>query len=538
MPPTNETATVMVQKLQEALDLHSLPTEIAPNSSSAHPDLVLLDAARGLIAVDVHLSACGDAKAEFIALNRRIEAFRADTQASEDLPITRVLAVGDGFSVPTRIIAGRLLVPLTQLHELQWLNLIDEKALDAGALDRVRASLFPSMVFAAKLRRGISHRGAHDRAALRLVLDRQQAHVAQREIDDVLLLTGPPGSGKTLVLAARARRLAAEHPRWRIQMLCYNKTLLPYLRRLVADYSNVEVNLVSQITREFGLRMSYSDDNVLSKSLGSASRVGLPTAFDAVLIDEIQDFRIAWIELAHALLSPGRGGMLLAGDRAQALYNEGDLESYLAGVRAERVELKVPYRSTRQILSAVQNLDRSFAIAGVERAPEGPPVDLVWAESWDEQANCAASEISTMLSRGQIEPRDIGILVTQYSGAYKRLKQALDEFDIPYSAMAPREKAEFDLFSNTVKLLTVHSAKGYEFKAVILFGLEALPDPEATDPETLRRARVAFVGATRAMDNLIITYTRDNKFLKMLSTDEHDVARYSWPDDYEEASLG
>lgn len=104
--------------------------------------------------------------------------------------------------------------------------------------------------------------------------------------------------------------------------------------------------------------------------------------------------------------------------------------------------------------------------------------------------------------------------------------------------MDPKDKSDFDLFSNTVKLLTVHSAKGYEFKVVILFGLEALPDPDASDPETLRRARVAFVGATRAMDNLIITYTRDNKFLTRLSSDEKDVARYSWPDDYEEAASG
>ncbi|WP_198164004.1 3'-5' exonuclease [Nocardia violaceofusca] len=523
--------------LRKSLDSYRCPVEISPPTSSGYPDLVLLDPARGLLAVDVHHSVAGDARAEFVELNRRIEAFRADTQADEDVPIVRVLAVATGLSVPTRTVAGRVLVPTAQFNEWRWLSLIAEQNVDPQAFDQVRAVLFPSIVFTVDLRRGISDDSAGDRAALRVVLDRQQAYVAERDIADMLVLTGPPGSGKTLVLAARARWLAAEHPEWRIQMLCYNKTLAPYLRRLVADVPNVRVNRVWEIAHEFGIRFSYADDTVLSAGLAAAVRAGLAQPFDAVLIDEVQDFHPAWIELAHALLRPGRGGMLLAGDYAQALYNPGDPHSSPL-LQAEHLELQRPYRSTRQILSAVQGLDPSFAVVGLDHAPSGPPVDLVWAASWDEQAQCVAYEVNAMLVAGGLQPRDIGILVTQYRGAYGRLKRALEEYEIPYSAMDPKDKGEFDLFCDTVKLLTVHSAKGYEFKAVVLFGLETLPDPDSTDPETLRRARVTFVGATRAMDNLVITYTRDNKFLTRLSSDEQDVARYCWPDDYEEAIGG
>ena len=519
--------------LRASLDGEHIPVEISPPMSPSHPDLVLLDPDRGLIAIDVHDSVVEGGRSEFVELNRRIDALRADIQVDEDLPIARVLAINNGVSHPTHAIAKRVIVPTTQLRDIRWLDLIDKRPVDQDALEEARAAFFPSIVFTAQLRRGASDEGAKDRAALRVVLDQQQAHVAERDIKDALLLTGPPGSGKTLVLAARARNLAAAHPDWRIQMLCYNKTLVPYLRRLVSDSPNVAVNRVWEIAKEFGIRFSFDDDKATSAGLKAAERRGLPRSLDAVLVDEVQDFRIPWLEIAHALMRRRRGGMLIAGDAAQALYYEGDLQSFLRKIDAEHLELKVPYRSTRQILAAVQGLDPSFTVVGLDAAPEGPPVDLIWAESWDEQANCVAFEVNHLLTKGGLEPSDIGILVTKYGGTYRRIQRALDEYEIPYSAMAPKDKGEFDLFSNTVKLLTVHSAKGYEFRAVVLFGLEALPDPHETDPDTLRRARVAFVGATRAMDTLIITYTRDNKFLTRLSSDEEYVCRYSWPDDYE-----
>ena len=506
--------------------------------SRSHPDVVLLDPNRGLIAIDVRDSLDAGGRAEFVELNRRIDALRADIQADEDLPVARVLAVNHGVAHAAHTNAKRVVVPTSQLVDMGWLDLIDERTLDPDSVEHVRASLFPSLVFTAKLRRGVSDEGADERAAQRVVLDQQQACVAERSINDTLLLTGPPGSGKTLVLAARARRLAAEHPDWRIQMLCYNKTLVPYLRRLVSDSPNVRVNRVWEIAKEFGIRFSFEDDASTSAGLMAAKRKGLRQAFDAVLVDEVQDFRIPWLEIAHTLMRSHRGGMLIAGDTAQALYHEADLQSFLQKVAAEHQTLEVPYRTTRQILAAVQGLDPSFSVIGLDDAPEGPPVDLVWAESWNEQANCVAWEVDQMLTGGDLEPRDIGILVTKYGGTYGRIKQALDHYAIPYSAMEPRDKGEFDLFSNTVKLLTVHSAKGYEFRAVVLFGLEALPDPDEIDTEKCRRARVAFVGATRAMDTLLVTYTRDNRFLTRLSSDEDYVRRYAWPDDYEGISGG
>jgi DNA helicase-2/ATP-dependent DNA helicase PcrA len=64
--------------------------------------------------------------------------------------------------------------------------------------------------------------------------------------------------------------------------------------------------------------------------------------------------------------------------------------------------------------------------------------------------------------------------------------------------------------------MTVHSSKGLEFPIVFLFGVEALRVPESlgsSSEEDANRARVAYVGMTRAQDRLYLTYTRSNPIL-------------------------
>ena len=171
MGRNTDTQDALRTDLRASLNRDHPRVEISALTSMAYPDLVLLDSDRGLIAIDVLDSVGADARSEFVELNRRIDALRADLNTDEDLPIARVLAVTSGLSDPTPSVAKRVLVPTSQLNDLRWLDLIDKQALDHNTLDEARAALFPSIVFTGQLRRGISDEGAEDRAALRVVLD-------------------------------------------------------------------------------------------------------------------------------------------------------------------------------------------------------------------------------------------------------------------------------------------------------------------------------------------------------------------------------
>lgn len=499
------------------------------------PSVIVLHPDVGLIAVDIDATE-GDAsnQAPFVSLNRKLHSLRQTLGLDAKIPIARVVLHENlMFDEPILSIGGRTRISPKQLVDASWLDRLQKEPLAAQMHEQITARLFPEFTFTSTFRTHSHDPGAGDREALRISLDAQQALIAQRDDIRLALLKGPPGSGKSLVLAARARWLAQRHPDWRIRVLCYNRALLPYLEGLTAGYANVTVSLFSRFAQDLGVRFSFKDDAVTYQGLSRARSQGITPIADAILVDEYQDFRPPWLVIAWEGLVTGRGGMMLAGDGAQALYHDEELPACIREQGIEVLSLQRPYRSTRSILEAFGALNAGFEVASADSAPDGEPVELIWAESWDEQAKVVAWEINLMLSGEDRRAGDIAILVTTKWGTLRRLREVLTRSGVPFTVVDKENAADFDRSSDTVKIMTVHSAKGHEFPVVFLFGLEALPSFDATKEESVRRGRVGFVGATRAKDQLLITYTRDNEYLKVLSEDKTHVRRWLWPDSYE-----
>lgn len=525
--------------------VRTLAVQIAPLGGRAlrltgedEPAFVVLHPDVGLVAVDISHAPYDPAdQTPFTELNTKVHALRRTLGLDAATSVGRVVLHGRA-SLPELTVGpgGRTSISPAQLRDSGWLRVVPTEVLDEETRADITARLFPELVFTTTFRSDSRDKGADERAALRVVLDAQQAMIAQRDDIQLAQLRGPPGSGKTLVLAARARWLAERNPSWRIRLLCYNNALLPYLRSLTVGYANISASLFTGFAAELGVRFSFEDDSVTYQGLAAARARGIRPIADAILIDEVQDFRAPWLVIAYEGLVRGRGGLLMAGDNAQALYQESEPPGFLREKGIEELALDRPYRSTRNILQALGALDESFAVAA-EESPDGEPVELIWAPSWDEQAKAIAWEVHLMLSSGDRRPGDIGILITTWYGTHKRLQAELPKYDILFTVIDKENQADFDRAEDTVKVMTVHKAKGHEFPVVVLFGLETLPAFDPTDAKSRQRARVGFVGFTRAMDQLLITYTRDNAYLKILSKDEKHVRRWLWPDSYEGVSL-
>ena len=492
------------------------------------PDLIVIDPAHGLVVIDIAARAHDPADRDPMrALNRKVNDLRAAVPVVGNFRPQRLVLFGGN---PGSLIQSGAL-GLADLGRGDWLDQLEVRELEPADLEALRSALAPTLAFTLRARRGISDSGRPERRERQLTLDVQQSAAATVRVDDVLELSGPPGSGKTLVLAGRAKYLAVQHPDWHIVALCYNNSLVPYLKSLVDGYPNVAVSTFGKFSHAMGHRISLTDPERAMEDLVRARARGIDRVIDAVLIDEAQDFDDAWLSFALDTLRPLRGGAVLAGDKRQALYRDASRPRALEGRRVAYLRLERTYRSTLEILEAASTTLQGHHDVDGEGALDGELVDLVWAQSWDEQAAATAWEISRMIGPDKREPQDIAVLVAQRSGTFKRIQAALDGVRVPYLVVTRENAASFDLESPEVKIMTVHAAKGYEFDVVVLFGLEALPS-SIEDAGVAQRANVGFVGMTRARDQLVVTYTRDNPYLERLRRCP-SVNFSVWPDDYE-----
>ena len=150
---------------------------------------------------------------------------------------------------------------------------------------------------------------------------------------------GPAGCGKSFGLAARAARLAAE--REHVLVLTFNTTLANYLRTLVSarcrEYGANPALVTCTPFHSFCARLvddaehagfptvapadtAWFDAVVVRARL--ACEAGFRRQFDAVLIDEGQDFTLDWWNLLREHVVRPDGEMLLVADPTQDVYGK------------------------------------------------------------------------------------------------------------------------------------------------------------------------------------------------------------------------
>ncbi|MEM7776980.1 MAG: AAA family ATPase [Pseudomonadota bacterium] len=191
------------------------------------------------------------------------------------------------------------------------------------------------------------------------LLDLRQERNARSIGDGHRLVYGVAGSGKTVVLAARAKIPAAD-PSKNVLVLCYNRGLAQYMRSVFKGFPNIAALTFHAWGSRQEIRFEQGEDeNDYGQRL--CDRLQSPDSeagrFASVLIDEAQDFPKSWFQCAkHALKDPDNGDLLIVGDWGQSLYQRRPFTWQEAGVHARgralhtRFDLDRNYRNTREIL--------------------------------------------------------------------------------------------------------------------------------------------------------------------------------------------
>ena len=145
-------------------------------------------------------------------------------------------------------------------------------------------------------------------------------------------IAGCAGSGKTMLAAYKAKQLAGEG--LRVLLTCFNKNLAAFLREdyLVERPSTLDIvhfhklaaDLVRQSGQPFGPQPGEDFDDYFSVRLAEQLITAvdqLGPLYDAIVVDEAQDFlENWWLPLQFLLSEPNNGILYLFYDDNQNIY--------------------------------------------------------------------------------------------------------------------------------------------------------------------------------------------------------------------------
>jgi superfamily I DNA/RNA helicase len=365
------------------------------------------------------------------------------------------------------------------------------------------------------------------------VLDTEQEQAARSLGEGHQLVFGVAGSGKTLLLLARARLLADRDPSAKVLILCFNKVLAASLAAKVCDLPAIEVRTFhSWAAGKTGQR--WRDDEsfeayesrLVASLLGGMGHFAESEKYDAILIDEGHDFEPDWFRCAVGMLRHGtEGNLLIAGDAAQSLYGRDSTFTWKSvGVQASGRSRRLSrnYRNTKQILESAWRVTQSHAdnaetesnvrVLPTKASRQGAMPIYRGCVTFAQERDFIIKQVDE-LKAGGLEEREIAVLYPRRDGRRiedlcRRLRES---FEVSWiSNPEDSGDASRSIFRPGVRLMTIHSAKGLEFPAVIASCLDLLPN--SFEPDEQRDGNLLYVGLTRAIDHLVATWTGRSVF--------------------------
>ena len=325
-------------------------------------------------------------------------------------------------------------------------------------------------------------------------------------------IVGGAGTGKTMLAAEKARRLAREG--FRTLLICFNAPLARMLADsvapVVADTGRLDVTTFHQLCqdlgREAGLLGERPDpvpqswwDETLPTALFAAIE-GLGPRYHAIVVDEGQDFAPDWLLALEALSEGGREDVLYVfHDPAQAIYRE-DVVGQLG---LQEYVLDLNCRNAQPIHRLVARLAGGGLATDALRA-DGREPERIEADGEAAVLEALRRTLHRLRVEEDVPPWHIAVLTgarLERSAVWRQRRfgnevlanPAVDEAG-RHLGIAAHETPE--LPSDAILCDTIRRFKGLERPVVVLTELEDI------EPEKLERT--LYVGASRARQHLVV----------------------------------
>jgi thymidine kinase len=359
---------------------------------------------------------------------------------------------------------------------------------NAATIEKV-AEILTSRPFAVV--KADTHTDVQDDLELIEKLTRQQ-FAALRGVFELprVAVTGPAGSGKTLLAIWRLQMLVEAGKK--AQYVCFNKKLAEALRKrhpdLAASIASVDKFFMELCQQSYvqGNQDSYFKDTLPELALEHAAHCSEDEKYDAIIVDEGQDFNELRLYALHELLRSNESSWVIFTDRRQDLFRVDGGDAFAADVI---FKLYHNCRNTARVNQATNSFIEQGHVISMPGMPEGEAPEIFLAPNPKAMANKAwdlARQCST----------DRGVVI-------------LSPYSLKYSCMADYTKGHGltlteDLANigvpGHVCFSTIRSFKGIEAPAVILVDA-GIPSEE---PSSAFRKEDLYVACTRPTARLAI----------------------------------
>ena len=334
---------------------------------------------------------------------------------------------------------------------------------------------------------------------------------------------GGAGSGKTIVLAARAAELA-KHPDCRILVICFNRSLVTYLRDTIAEYTrrsggdrkSIVIYHWDQWWSDSFRMLDEIDQNRCDVPIEEYGRVArqvldagagshLPR-FDAVLIDEAQDLSPDQIGALTTVLRDGESEVLACFDGAQDVYENSDVWSDgdafgELGFKGKFFQLKENRRMPPRVATIANHFAETLLNVHVENLLDVPVMEtleehvaeLKWIQCDDlDLVTVCIREVEALFDDDAPRSRDLVawadlVIASRLRETALKLKSALEGQGLKVICAVDGEsgsrddqnaKTSFYKGDGRIKVSTIKSLKGFETTATVI-AVEPFETPDA-----------------------------------------------------------
>ncbi|BFO17253.1 hypothetical protein SHKM778_36410 [Streptomyces sp. KM77-8] len=247
-----------------------------------------------------------------------------------------------------------------------------------------------------------------------------------------------------------------------------------------------------------------------------------------VVVDEAQDLHPAQWRLLRAAVPARPDDLFIAGDPHQRIYDSKvSLKSLGIKVTGRSVKLRKNYRSTQEILrwstallvgrpvDRLEDEGLGETLLGYRSALHGDGPDVRGAASEEAELDALVDRVRAWLDAG-VGAGEIGVSA-RFNKTCAKAVAHLNDAGIPAVTLRSADAGTGD--PAAVRIGTMHSFKGLEFRCVAVIGVdeETLPFPEAVTPpeidpkqhetDLMSERCLLFVACTRARDSLAVSWS-------------------------------